>query len=98
MKKIVWILVITLVTAWTLPPKVSAQSRWRSDLLKYINVNLLKPDGGYGWEDQYDSHLTPTYAVTGILYDIGEVPKDKVRLAELIRTHHRQKGINTTPN
>ena len=98
MKRITWVLVIALIIAWVLPIKLSAKSTWRGDLLKYINVKLLKPDGGYGWEDQYDSHLTPTYAVTGILYDLGELPKDKMRLAEFIRTHHPQKGTNTTPN
>lgn len=98
MKRITWVLVVTLFTAWAFPLALSAHPTWRADLLKYINGKLLKPDGGYGWEDQYDSHLTPTYAVTGILYDIGELPKDKARLAEFIRTHHPQKGTNTTPN
>ncbi len=74
----------------------SAQSSWKKDLLNYIETKLSKPDGGYGWEDQYDSHLTPTYAVTGILYNIGELPKDKARLAEFIWTHHPQKGSNTS--
>lgn len=98
MKKIIWVLVVTLLTSWAIPLTVSAQSTWRADLLNYINGKLLKPDGGYGWEDQYDSHLTPTYAVTGILYDIGELPKDKTKLAGFIRTHHPQKGTNTSPN
>ncbi len=75
-----------------------AQNAWKKDLLSYINNKLSKPDGGYGWEDQYDSHLTPTYAVTGILYHINELPKDKARLAEFIRTHHPQKGTGTATN
>jgi prenyltransferase beta subunit len=76
-------------------PKVnSAQQTWRADLLKYINGKLLKPDGGYGWEDQPDSHSTVTFAVTGILADINALPQDKARLAEFIRTHHPQKGPN----
>jgi prenyltransferase beta subunit len=80
------------------PETSFAQTQWKKDLLNYIHTKLAKPDGGYGWEDQYDSHLTPTYAVTGILYDIGELPKDKAGLAEFIRTHHPQKGANTTIN
>jgi prenyltransferase beta subunit len=74
----------------------SAQS-WKKDLLNYIDSKLAKPDGGYGWEDQYDSHLTPTYAVTGILYDLGELPADKKKLADFILTHHPQKGTSTNP-
>ncbi len=71
-----------------------AQSQWKNDLLQYIQTKLAKPDGGYGWEDQYDSHLTPTFAVTGILYDIDALPANKLPLAEFIRTHHPQKGPN----
>jgi len=74
-----------------------SQKKWESELLSYLNT-LAKSDGGYGWEGQYDSHLTPTYAVTGILYDLGRLPGDKAKLAEFIRTHHPQKGTNTTPN
>jgi len=97
MKKLVlWSIVFLLNNIFV--SSVSAQSSWRKNLLGYIDNRLLKPDGGYGWEDQYDSHLTPTYAVTGILYNIGELPKDKARLAEFIRTHHPQKGANTSIN
>ncbi|WP_169472260.1 prenyltransferase/squalene oxidase repeat-containing protein [Pedobacter hiemivivus] len=79
-----------------LPLHVFSQSGWKKELLNYIEGKLSKPDGGYGWEDQYDSHLTPTFAVTGILYDINELPANKSQLAEFIRTHHPQKGTNTT--
>jgi len=91
-------LVFFQLTVTALPISASAQSGWRSDLLQYINDKLAKPDGGYGWEDQYDSHLTPTYAVSGILYDIGELPQDKARLVEFIRTHHPQKVTNSNTN
>lgn len=73
-----------------------SQQAWKKELLSYIGTKLHKPDGGYGWEDQYDSHLTPTYAVTGILYHIGELPDNKAALAEFIRTHHPQRKGNTT--
>lgn len=97
MKKIHFGLLLLLVLGW-FPLSVPAQSAWKKKLLGYIQDKLAKPDGGYGWEDQYDSHLTPTYAVTGILYAINELPKDKTRLAEYIRTHHPQKGNNTALN
>src|SRR5690606_41281673 len=73
---------------------VSAQTPWRKALLDYIDSRLTKEDGGYGWPDQPDSHLTPTFAVTGILYTIDELPKDKAQLATFIKTHHPQKGPN----
>lgn len=73
-----------------------SQPGWKTELLNYIGTQLKKPDGGYGWEDQYDSHLTPTYAVTGILYNIGELPEDKAKLAEFIITHHPQRTGNSS--
>src|SRR5690606_25903891 len=69
-----------------------AQS-WKADLRSYIS-KLAKPDGGYGWEDHYDSHLTPTFAVSGMLYHMDELPADRARLAEWIRIHHPQTGPN----
>lgn len=89
-----YIIAFALILSWTVPVISFAQSNWRKGLLNYIQSKLHKPDGGYGWEDQYDSHLTPTFAVTGILYDIDALPANKSQLAEFIRTHHPQKGPN----
>lgn len=83
-----------LVLILLVPSAAFSQSEWKKELKSYIQ-KLNKPDGGYGWEDQYDSHLTPTYAVTGILFDIDELPADKAKLAAFIRTHHPQKAIKT---
>lgn len=88
------IVAIVLVFSCTIPEISFAQSQWERDLLNYIQSKLSKPDGGYGWEDQYDSHLTPTFAVTGILHTINALPANKSQLAEFIRTHHPQKGPN----
>ncbi|HLP71628.1 MAG TPA: prenyltransferase/squalene oxidase repeat-containing protein [Bacteroidales bacterium] len=80
------------------PDYIDAGPSWKKDLLDYINTKLQKPDGGYGWEDQYDSHLTPTYAVTGILYDIDALPADKEKLAGFILTNHPQRSGITKGN
>ncbi len=73
---------------------VIAQQNWKAQLIHYINTKLAKKDGGYGWEDQPDSHITPTYAVIAILNDIDKLPAEKKELAEFVRTHHPQKGPN----
>jgi prenyltransferase beta subunit len=73
---------------------VIAQPNWKARLLNYINTKLAKKDGGYGWEDQPDSHITPTYAVLGILNDMDQLPADKKSLVEFVRTHHPQRGPN----
>jgi hypothetical protein len=56
-------------------------------ILNYLET-LARPDGGYAWEDQEKTHLTPTYAVTGCYTALGRVPPRKQALAAYIRTHH----------
>ena len=81
-----------LIISMTSP--LSAQSAWKSEVRNYIYNNLSKPDGGYGWEDQPDSHITPTFAVLGTLYDLDMLPEDRKTIIEFIKTHHPQKGRN----
>ena len=57
--------------------QVAAQTSWKNQLHQYIDKKLSKSDGGYGWDDQPDSHIEPTYAVLGILKDIDQLPADK---------------------
>lgn len=75
--------------------QLTAQSKWHADLLNYINLKLEKTDGGYGWEDQPDSHLTPTFAVIGILHDIDELPANHDKLISFVRSHHPQYASNS---
>ncbi|MEN0052411.1 MAG: prenyltransferase/squalene oxidase repeat-containing protein [Mucilaginibacter sp.] len=94
MKKIFSFSLILFLTVASCPIMVYGQAAWRTNLQKYINGKLLKTDGGYGWEDQPDSHSTVCFAVTGTLFDIGQLPANKAQLAEFIRTHHPQRGPN----
>lgn len=73
---------------------LSAQNTWKAEVQQYIERNLKKSDGGYGWEDQYDSHITPTYAVIGILHDLDRLPENKQELITFIKTHHPQRQKN----
>lgn len=66
----------------------------KEKIIGYIESKLQKNDGGYGWEDQYDGHLTPTFAVTGILYHLGSLSHDRQALADYMKTRHPQKGPN----
>ena len=68
---------------WTAPDRVP----WQSDALKWLET-LARDDGGYGWEDQPKSHLSPTFAVIGCYHMLGQEPPHKARLAEFVRTHH----------
>lgn len=70
-----------------------SQPTWKKQVLRYVQ-SLAKPDGGYGWKNQYDSHLTPTFAVIGILNAIQELPKSKLQLITFVKNHHPQKGTN----
>lgn len=72
---------------------VKAQSTFSKSVHQYIKT-LAKTDGGYGWADQPDGHLTPAFAVTGILHDLGLLPKDRSSLITYLQTHHPQRGAN----
>ncbi len=76
------------------PVGLEAQSSWKASTLNYIQHHLAKQDNGYGWEDQPDSHLTPTFAVIGILYDLGKLPAKRENLVAFVKTHHPQRGKN----
>jgi hypothetical protein len=50
--------------------------------------SLRRPDGGYAWVDQAQSHLTPTFAAIGCYHLLGREPQNKTSLIEFVRTHH----------
>lgn len=61
-------------------------------VLGYLQ-DLRRPDGGYGWPDQPDGHLTPTFAVIGAHRILGtEIPAAE-EVAEFLRTHHPVTGV-----
>src|SRR5688500_380374 len=81
--------------AAALPLNAFAQARGASAELTTAVVTYLKrlarPDGGYAWEDQGQSHLTTTFAAIGCYRLLGQMPPDKERLAEFVRTRHPAK-------
>lgn len=60
---------------------------WRGTILRYLE-SLARADGGYGWEGQEHSHLTPTFYVIGCYRLLGTVSPRAKQLAEFVRTHH----------
>src|SRR6266699_921843 len=60
---------------------------WQTKVVSYL-ARLARPDGGYAWDDQPDSHLTPTFAAIGCHRALGAEPPHTDRLAEFVRTHH----------
>ncbi len=65
----------------------AAGRAWREAVAGYLE-RLARPDGGYAWEDQEGSHLSPTFAVIGCFRLLKHDPPDKARLADFVRTHH----------
>ncbi len=75
------------------PPQPTWPENIARPILAYLE-SLARPDGGYGWGDQPDSHLTPTVAVVVCYTQLGrEVPNKKI-VAQFIRTHHPITGEN----
>ena len=78
--------------AGALPEQVLAQNVVKPGGLaaaatKYLEA-LSRPDGGYAWEDQEQSHLTSTFAVIGCFRVLRQTPPNKAAVAEFVRTHH----------
>ena len=72
---------------WPLFSQSQKAASWRSTILSYLE-SLGRADGGYGWEGQEHSHLTPTFYVIGCYRLLGTVPPRAKQLAEFVRTHH----------
>lgn len=72
---------------WLLFSQSQNDAGWRGDILRYLE-SLARADGGYGWEGQEHSHLTPTFYVIGSYHLLGEIPPRTHALAPFVRTHH----------
>jgi hypothetical protein len=78
-----------------IPPPLRAadagpkNSTGRRAVLEYLE-SLRRDDAGYGWSDQENGHLTPTYAAIGAYRLLGGTPPRSAELAEFVRTHHPQ--------
>ncbi len=75
------------ISAAVVPRTFAEQNHWHVDVLKYLQT-LARPDGGYAWEDQKHSHLTPTFHAIGCYHVLKQTPPNKKALAEFVRTHH----------
>lgn len=71
-------------------PATPANTATTASVFTYLE-SLARPDGGYGWQDQEHSHLTPTYAVVGCYYLLKRRPPNVEKLAQFIKTHHPER-------
>jgi hypothetical protein len=62
-------------------------SALKQSVLNYLST-LRRADGGFAWEDQQESHLTPTFAAIGCYRALGAAPPNTQELAQFIRAHH----------
>lgn len=56
-------------------------------IVRYLET-LSRDDGGYAWNGQAISHLTPTFFVVGAYQILGREPPEKARLAEWVWLNH----------
>ena len=68
-----------------------AHPGWKAAVVEYLE-SLAKADGGYGWEDQDQSHLTVVWAVLGSYQMLGEQAPRRPALVQLIPTLHPHRG------
>lgn len=67
----------------------TAEPAWADQLHHWIESHY-QADGGYAWDGQSRSHLTPTHAAIGSLRHMGRVlpPARRDSLVTYVRTHH----------
>jgi prenyltransferase beta subunit len=70
--------------------KSGHRQAWHSSVEAYL-LKLARADGGFGWDDQDRSHLTPTFAVIGCLTLLGKRIPNNDLLVEFVRTHHPER-------
>ena len=70
-----------LLANWQAPQVAAARVE------QYLR-QLARDDGGYAWDEQTPSHLTPTYAVIGCSRLLGVGLPDEQRVADFVRSHH----------
>lgn len=87
-------LIFTIILFVLTDQKNSEKIDGKTAVLNYINNHLSKGEVGYGWEDQPDGHLTPTYAAIGVMKRLDELPLEKQSLIKFVRTHHPQRNPN----
>ena len=63
---------------------------WTSSLLGFLR-SCARPDGGYAWPDQPDSHLTTTFAAIGCHVLLNRELPNKNVLAEFVLENHPAK-------
>jgi prenyltransferase beta subunit len=60
---------------------------FKTSVANYLR-GLARPDGGFAWDDQPTSHLSPTYAALGCFRILGIAPPDPKKHAEYVRNNH----------
>lgn len=60
---------------------------WQARIRAYLE-GLSRPDGGYAWEGQSRSHLTPSFSVVACYRVLNQAPPKPRELAQFIRTRH----------
>jgi hypothetical protein len=69
----------------------AAHAEGFAPVIEYVE-RLARSDGGYGWEDEPTSHLTPTWAAVGIYRLLGATPPHPVAVAEFVRARGFGRG------
>ena len=71
-----------------LPLAVFARApEWQTAVGGFLET-LARPDGGYAWGDQPQSHLTPTFAAVGCYHLLKQAPPHKAKVAAFVRDNH----------
>src|SRR3954471_10720920 len=66
---------------------VAERPAWHKAVTGYLET-LARPDGGFAWADQPESHLAPTFAAVGCYHLLKQAPADRGKIADFVRKGH----------
>jgi hypothetical protein len=69
------------------PALARERPAWQGAVLAYL-ARHARPDGGYAWAGEDESHLTPTHATVGCHVLLGEPVPAAVKVSAFVRTSH----------
>ncbi len=78
---------VTSLAPQALSEPPSKTVAWKQRILDFLSTHA-RPDGGYAWQNQLDSHLTPTFAAVGCYRILGCDLPNPATTADFVRTHH----------
>ena len=77
-----------------LPVVIQAQPSWQNLTIEYLQGNLARRDGGYGWEDQHELAFNSHICRNPCIVQLRQTACQSGDINRVYKSHHPQRGKN----